>query len=350
MGSKVGLLFVALKALEAILFRIVMSLSMRPILMLLLALGLASPAAVSAALQKGIIEVGKTQGVAVAKDASGRKANLTQGQTFKEGTRIETQANTTVQLIFSNGATILVTPETQIAIKVFTQVASPLIVAGKYLELQAEPSPSIVQIELFRGKIIGEARKLNPSTQFTVKTPVGLTRVRGTVWTDEYIFDEQKQSGQQTTTCVKGQVEVNDLKGSLPIPIIKGQEVVISAPAPKPPRLFLDEDEPLTGDMPPSLPKDPVITPRVADPEKIKDVVKDYKDGVNDKPDGDDDKPEDKPESPDEDKPPVPPTVPTVPKPTPNPPPANPPGRDLDDLFKEINEKQEQDNLSPSGG
>lgn len=343
------LLFVALKALGGILSRIVMSLSMRPILMLLLALGLASPAAVSAALQKGIIEVGKTQGVPVAKDASGRKANLTQGQTFKEGTRIETQANTTVQLIFSNGATILVTPETQIAIKVFTQVASPLIVAGKYLELQAEPSPSIVQIELFRGKIIGEARKLNPSTQFTVKTPVGLTRVRGTVWTDEYIFDEQKQSGQQTTTCVKGQVEVNDLKGSLPIPIIKGQEVIISAPAPKPPRLFLDEDEPLTGDMPPSLPKDPVITPRVADPEKIKEIVNDFKQNLETPSPGTPGPEDDDLGQPGDDTPPQPPTVPTVPKPTPNPPP-NPPGDAINDLIKEVIEKENQDNLSPSGG
>lgn len=322
---------------------------MRPILMLLLALGLASPALVSAGLQKGIIEVGKTQGVPVAKDASGRKANLTQGQTFKEGTRIETQANTTVQLIFSNGATIVVTPETQIAIKVFTQVTSPLIVAGKYLELQAEPSPSIVQIELFRGKIIGEARKLNPSTQFTVKTPVGLTRVRGTVWTDEYIFDEQKQSGQQTTTVVKGQVEVNDLKGSLPIPIIKGQEVIITAPAPKPPTLFLDDDAPVTGDMPPSLPRDPVITPRVADPEKIKEIVNDFKQNLETPPPGTPTPEDEDVGQPGDDKPPVPPTVPTVPKPTPNPPP-NPPGDAINDLIKEVIEKENQDNLSPSGG
>ena len=293
--------------------------------------------------------MGKTQGVAVAKDASGRKANLTQGQTFKEGTRIETQANTTVQLIFSNGATILVTPETQIAIKVFTQVASPLIVAGKYLELQAEPSPSIVQIELFRGKIIGEARKLNPSTQFTVKTPVGLTRVRGTVWSDEYIFDEQKQSGQQTTVCVKGQVEVNDLKGSLPIPIIKGQEVIISAPAPKPPILFLDDDAPVTGDMPPSLPRDPVITPRVADPEKIKEIVNDFKQNLETPPPGTPGPEDDDLGQPGDDTPPQPPTVPTVPKPTPNPPP-NPPGDAINDLIKEVIEKENQDNLSPSGG
>lgn len=329
-----------------------MSFTLRPLLMLLLSLGFGSSAALSAALQKGIIEVGKTQGVAVARDAAGRKANLTQGQTFKEGTRIETQANTTVELIFSNGATILVTPETQIAIKIFTQVSSPLIVAGKYRELQSEPSPSIVQIELFRGKIIGEARKLNPSTQFTVKTPVGLTRVRGTVWSDEYIYDEQKQSGQQTSTCVKGQIEVNDLKGSLPIPIIKSQEVVISGPAPKPPRLFLDEDEPLMGDTPPAIPRDPVITPRVADPEKIKEIVNDFKNSLETLPVRPGDTPplpDEESDQPGEDKPPQPPTVPTVPKPTPNPV-VNPPGDAINDLIRDVIEKENQDNLSPSGG
>ena len=337
------LLFVALRALGGIMSSIVMSLSMRPILMLLLTLGLASPAVVSASLQKGIIEVGKTQGVVIAKDASGRKANLTTGQTFKEGTRVETQGNASVELIFSNGCTILVTAETQIAIKMFTQVASPIIVAGKYRELQAEPSPSIVQIELFRGKIMGEARKLNPSTRFTVKTPVGMTRVRGTVWVDEYIYDELKGVGQQTTTCVKGQVEVNDLKGSLPVLIIQGGREVITGSAPS--RLSLDEDEPPATGTNPAILVETVMESRVADPEKIKALVEEFKNNIQTPPGP----PGGEPKSPGDDEPPSPPTNPQDNKPTPNGV-TNPPGDDINDLINQLIEKKEQDNLSPSGG
>jgi hypothetical protein len=200
----------------------------------LLTFSLLASAPAGAALQKGVIEAGKVRGQVSLKDAGGRTANLSTGATFREGHFVETGANSSAELILSNGATILVAPETLIEFKVFSQVASRLIVAGKYRELAEEPSPSVVQIDLHRGKITGEARKLNPATQFTVKTPVGLTRVRGTVWTDEYIYDINTQLGTQTTNCIKGAIEVNDLEGNLPVPAVGGEEVVIVAPSQAP--------------------------------------------------------------------------------------------------------------------
>jgi hypothetical protein len=321
------------------------------------------PAVSDAALQKGVVEVGIVKGTSTLKDPSGRSANLTKGLTFKEGHRIETAVNSTVELIFSNGATILVNPETQIEVKIFSQVASPLIIAGKYKELSAEPSMSIVQIELYRGKIIGEARKLNPSTQFTVKTPVGLTRVRGTVWTDEYTFDDKRQVGQQTTTVIKGEVEVNDLQGSLPAPITGGQEIVITGPADKPVRDPGEEElpgTPTTGTGSGTLPPETKTEVKQADPEKIEEVSKDLKDGTTTPPPpppggttepgtgggtepgtGDTTEPgtgggttEPEPED----------TKPTTP-PAPPPPPPPPPPPVIDDIV----EKETQENLSPSG-
>lgn len=203
-----------------------------------------------AALQKGIIEAGKLKGQVTLKDASGRTGNLTTGATFKEGHFVETGANSSAELILSNGATILVSPETLIEFKVFAQVTSSLIVAGKYREMSEEPSPSVVQIDLHRGKITGEARKLNASTQFTVKTPVGLTRVRGTVWTDEYIYDTDTQLGTQTSTCIKGAIEVNDLEGNLPTPAVGGEQVIIVAPS-QAPRNYLGDGK--WDDNPPNL-------------------------------------------------------------------------------------------------
>lgn len=330
---------------------------MRNLVLILAAL---LPAIAPAALQKGVVEVGAVKGTSVLKDASGRSANLTKGLTFKEGHRIETAAGSNAELLFSNGATILVSAETQIEVKVFTQVASPLIIAGKYKELSAEPSMSIVQIELYRGKIIGEARKLNPSTQFTVKTPVGLTRVRGTVWTDEYTYDDKRLVGTQTTTVVKGEVEVNDLQGSLPAPITGGQEIVITGPAEKPATEPGTED--LPGETTPgtgTLPPETKTEVKQADPEKIKEVSEELKDGTTTPPppsgggttepgtgtggggtesgtggggttEPGTEEPKDEPKAP-------------TPPPTTPPPPPPPP------VIDDIVEKETQDNLSPSG-
>jgi hypothetical protein len=217
----------------------------------LMSLSLLVSAGLQAALQKGMVEAGKVRGKVTLKDASGRSANLTTGATFREGHFVETGADSSAELILSNGATIVLSPETLLELKIFSQVASKLIVPGRYRELSEEPSPSVVQFDLHRGKITGEARKLNPSTQFTVKTPVGVTRVRGTVWTDEYIYDINTQLGTQTTTCIKGEIEVNDLEGNLPVPAVGGQQVIIVAPS-QSPRNYLgdgnwDDNPPNTG-------------------------------------------------------------------------------------------------------
>ena len=172
-----------------------------------------------AALVKGIVEVGQVVGQVSLRDAGGRTANLTTGTTFGEGHLVETAANSGVELLLSNGAVISLAAETKIEFKVFTQVASNLIVAGKYRELSAEPSPSVVQIELHRGKLLGEARKLNPSSQFTVKSPVAVTRVRGTTWVDEYTATPRPT---HTTSVVTGNVETTPRDTDTPTPVTSG--------------------------------------------------------------------------------------------------------------------------------
>jgi len=293
---------------------------------------LASPS-VDAALQKGVVEAGKVRGQVSLKDASGRTANLTTGATFREGHFVETGANSSAELILSNGATIVLSAETLVELKVFSQVASRLIVPGKYRELSEEPSPSVVQFDLHRGKITGEARKLNPSTQFTVKTPVGLTRIRGTVWTDEYVYDINTQLGTQTTNCVKGSIEVNDLEGNLPVPAVGGEQVIIVAPS-QALRNYLGNG--VWEDNPPNL--NGARSQQSIGPSPDghgKDAFKDLADNSGLPPGLTD------PSSyPPGRRPPVDPRL----RPPPPPPPAP------RDIFDRIIEKETQENVSPSGG
>lgn len=158
-----------------------------------------------AAMQKGVVEVASLKGASSLINTKSQRAPLTRGLTFQEGNRVETLEKSVAELLLSNGSTLTVSPGTLMEVKTFSQVSSPLIVPGKFAELSAEPSASIVQIEVFRGKIDGEVRKLNPNTQYTIKTPVGLVRVRGTVLSVSYI-EGKDGKGYMQVTCTNGSV------------------------------------------------------------------------------------------------------------------------------------------------
>lgn len=178
---------------------------MRTLLSIAFCVGLVANA--HGALQKGTVEVVSVKGSAELINLANKRAALTRALTFQEGNRVETKEKSTADLVLSNGSTILVNPDTLMQVKTFSQVGSPLIVPGKYRELAAEPTPSVVQIEVYRGKIDGEVRKLNPSTQYTIKTPVGLVRVRGTVFSVSYHVDRQGR-GHMSVTCASGAVSI----------------------------------------------------------------------------------------------------------------------------------------------
>lgn len=178
---------------------------MRSFLSISLCLGIATLA--HGAIQKGTLEVLEIKGPSDLINPANKRAPLSRGLTFQEGYRVETKEKSTAELVLSNGSTIKVSPDTLMAVKTFSQVSSSQIIPGKYRELSAEPSPSVVQIEVYRGKIDGEVRKLNPNTQYTIKTPVGLVRVRGTVLSVAYYQDENGV-GRMQVTCTTGSVSV----------------------------------------------------------------------------------------------------------------------------------------------
>ncbi|NDD70546.1 hypothetical protein EBZ97_00675, partial [bacterium] len=51
-------------------------------------------------------------------------------------------------------------------------------------------------------------RKLNPQSSFTIKSPAGVARIRGTVYSVEYSRNETTRTGNMEVGCVKGSVEV----------------------------------------------------------------------------------------------------------------------------------------------
>jgi len=167
-----------------------------------------SSALCHAALQNGKLQVSIIKGQSSLINPQSIKEPVVKGKLFEQGYKVETNKDSTVELCLSNGSTILVNPDTLLEVRVFRQVASNLIVEGAYQKLDKEPSPSVVEIYVIKGKIVGEARKLNPQSSFTIKSPAGVARIRGTVFSVEYSRNESTRTGNMEVACVKGSVEV----------------------------------------------------------------------------------------------------------------------------------------------
>lgn len=205
---------------------------LKPVILILIAL---FPALVSAALQNGKVEVGLVKGTATLIDPKAAKKALASGLVFQEGYTVETNLESTTELILSNGSTLIVSPNTLLEIRTFKQVASNLIIEGSYQKLDKEPSPSVTEIEVKRGKVLGEVRKLNPMSSYTIKTPVGVARIRGTIYEVGY-EEDKKGMATMSVGCVRGSVEATVFASSSgPVSVAPGQQVTVVAPAPPKP-------------------------------------------------------------------------------------------------------------------
>ena len=183
----------------------------------------------SAALQTGKVQVGKVSGTVTIIDAKSQRKPLANGATFQEGSLVETGLNSTAELVFSNGASVVLTPNTLLQLRTFRQVPSAGII-DPYRQIEKDPSPSVTELEVPRGKIIGEVRKLNSLSTFTVKTPAGLVRIRGTVFAIEYRVSADGM-GRIVVDCVRGSVETTVYSSNAgPINVEPGMQA--SSPAP----------------------------------------------------------------------------------------------------------------------
>ena len=204
----------------------------KPVVLILIAL---FPALALAALQNGKVEVGLVKGTATLIDPQAAKKALASGLVFQEGYTVETNLESTAELILSNGSTLIVSPNTLLEVRTFKQVSSSLIIEGSYQKLDKEPSPSVTEIEVKRGKVLGEVRKLNPMSSYTIKTPVGVARIRGTIYEVGY-EEDKKGMATMSVGCIRGSVEATVFASSSgPVSVAPGQQVTATAPAPPKP-------------------------------------------------------------------------------------------------------------------
>lgn len=190
---------------------------------------LCSSAGAQSASQPGQIKAAKVTGsVTAVKD--GTTITVESGTELSQGYTVTTGKNSGVVLVFSNGATLNLAGETSLAIDEFTQ--DPFADEVSVSKMTAEPSTSRTKLNLSRGELVGNVKKLNydAGSSFNIQTPVGAAGIRGTTFRIVFRPDGTGKAFFSLTT-VEGNVVLASGTVNLPsetsVPDNKEVEVVI---------------------------------------------------------------------------------------------------------------------------
>lgn len=125
----------------------------------------------------GRIELSKVVGSVTLLDAAGAQTSGVAGTDVAPGTTLRTGTESQAVLLFSNGATLVVEPLTEMVVREFEQEGRPAN------PTEPEKGKSLTKLKLVQGKVVGRVNKLNieQGSRFEVETAVGIAGVRGTV-------------------------------------------------------------------------------------------------------------------------------------------------------------------------
>lgn len=162
--------------------------------------------------KNGNIRVIKVKGTpVVTSTADNSSSELKEGAFLQQGNSIKTGKDSEAILLFSNGTTITVKPETNFVVDQFLQ--SPFdSTKVDYNHLKAEPSVSKTKVTVSEGSIVGDVCKLNKGSTFNIGTPVGVAGIRGTI---VQVTVSRPGAGPQTVTVnlPEGTVDFSALDG-----------------------------------------------------------------------------------------------------------------------------------------
>lgn len=157
--------------------------------------------AATAQTQQGQVQAFMVRGtVTLTNNVTGETSPLTRGQIIGENYSVSTDSDSTALLLFSNGSSLAVDPDTSIDLKSFKQAPYDSK-KGSFLTLQEDPSQSKADIFLNYGQVIGETRKLQEGSEFVVNTPNGSAGIRGTIFMVSYT------DGVTSITNINGSVQ-----------------------------------------------------------------------------------------------------------------------------------------------
>jgi len=133
-------------------------------------------------MKPAIALVARVKGNATYTDyALGEEGRVEARMKFKQGVTIMTGPDATVVLLFSNGSSLTIKPDTTLSIEEYLQ--APIPEDEPALDkLDKEPTTSKTKLRLLEGDIIGSVKKLNEDegSSYEVDSPIGTAGIRGT--------------------------------------------------------------------------------------------------------------------------------------------------------------------------
>ncbi|MDP1578682.1 MAG: FecR domain-containing protein [Candidatus Didemnitutus sp.] len=192
-------------------------------------MALALTLAASAQTNVGVIKIGKIEGEVTRISADGKTTLLKAGDRVGETDAIATGRDSLVVLVFMNGSSVKIGADSRLSIDEFKM--DPLAEDIQVADLQNEPSVSQTSLSLAYGEMIGEVKKLNTASNYTIKTPVGAAGIRGTTYRivfrptgDGRAFTFQLSTGEGLVVF-----EGTTQAGSGRVDVAQDQEVVVTA-------------------------------------------------------------------------------------------------------------------------
>lgn len=187
-------------------------------------------AAAVAQTAPGVIKAGKVEGEVFRLTADGQSLAVKAGDTLIETDTVTTGTKALVVLVFMNGSSVKLGPESKLKIEEFKMdpLGEDIAVAG----LAAEPSVSKTVLNLAQGEMVGEVKKLNRSSSYNIRTPVGAAGIRGTTFRIVFRPTGDGRSFTFQLATAEGVVVFEGTTAApANVPVPDNQEIVVTAEA-----------------------------------------------------------------------------------------------------------------------
>lgn len=148
---------------------------------------------------------------------------ITVGLKLVMGDKIQTDASSSVSLVFSNGSNITIRPNTTALIQELSQ--DPFEGQTSYGALEREPSRSRTRVHLDQGEVLGEVRGLSSESVFEITSEIGTAGIRGTIYNVK--VERIGNSFRMTVSNVEGSIVASSESLSIPGNIVGDQEEVV---------------------------------------------------------------------------------------------------------------------------
>ena len=147
-----------------------------------------------------VILASLTQPVEVIELEKSRKLpenELKAGKVIKEGYQIKVGSGGQAVIVFTNGAVTTLAENTNLVIRKFLQ-SEFVLQSSKLSEQPEEPSVSQTMIDLSKGQMVVEVKKLRKGSNFEVTTRLGVAGIRGT----RFLINLDEQEGDSLSTGI----------------------------------------------------------------------------------------------------------------------------------------------------